>query len=172
MTWADYFIIAIWLASGAFGYWRGFTKEAIALASWLVAIWLAWRLGGVVEPMLGEWTAAPELRIWAARVVILVIVLAAGGLIAWFARALIRSTGLSSTDRSLGALFGILRGLLIVGLCAIGIELLGLDGDSWWRDAKLRPLSDQIAAGIRYYAELGGDLLADQTFAASAQRLG
>lgn len=172
MTWADYLIIATWLASGAFGYWRGFTKEAIALASWLVAIWLAWRLGGVTEPMLGEWTAAPELRIWAARVVILVVVLAAGGLIAWSARALIRHTGLSSTDRSLGAVFGVARGLLIVGLGAIAIELLGLEGDSWWREAKLRPLSDQIAEGIRYYAELGGDLLADRALAASAQRLG
>jgi membrane protein required for colicin V production len=172
VTWADYLIIAIWLASGAFGYWRGFTKEAIALASWLAAIWLAWRLGGVFEPVLGEWTAAPELRIWAARVIILVVVLAAGGLTAWFARALIRSTGLSSTDRSLGAVFGVARGLLIVGLGAIGIELLGVDGDSWWQDARLRPLSDQIAEGIRYYAELGGDLLADQGFARSAQRLG
>jgi hypothetical protein len=61
---------------------------------------------------------------------------------------------------------------LIVGLGAIAIELLGLDTDSWWQDARLRPLSDQIAEGIRYYAELGGDLLADQGFAGSAQRLG
>jgi membrane protein required for colicin V production len=172
VSWADYLIIAIWLASAAIGYWRGFTKEAIALASWLAAIWLAWRLGSVVEPMLGEWTAAPELRIWAARVVILVVVLVAGGLIAWFARTLIRHTGLSSTDRSLGAVFGVARGLLIVGLGAIGIQLLGLEGDSWWQDAKLRPLSDQIAEGIRYYAELGGDLLADRAFARSAQSFG
>jgi membrane protein required for colicin V production len=172
VTWADFLIIGIWLASGAFGYWRGFTKEAIALASWLAAIWLAWRLGSAVEPLLGEWTAAPELRIWAARVVILVVVLAAGGLMAWFARTMIRHTGLSSTDRSLGAVFGVARGLLIVGLCAIGIQLLDIDGDSWWRDAKLRPLSDQIAEAIRYYAELGGDLLADQAFARSAQHFG
>ena len=172
MTWADYLIIATCLASAGFGFWRGFTKEAVALVAWLAAIWLAWRLGVVVEPMLGEWTAAPELRIWAARVIILVLVLAVGGLIAWFARAVIRSSGLSSTDRALGALFGLARGVLIVGLGAIAIELLGLDGDSWWRDAKLRPLSNQIAEGIRYYAELGGELLADQAFAGSAQRLG
>jgi membrane protein required for colicin V production len=172
VTWADLLIIAICLASGAFGFWRGFTKEAVALAAWLAAIWLAWRLGSIIAPMLGEWTAAPELRVWTARVIILVVVLAAGGVIAWFARTVIRGTGLSSTDRSLGAVFGVARGLLIVGLGAIAIELLGLAQDSWWRDAKLRPLSDQIAEGIRYYAELGGELLADQAFAGSVQRLG
>jgi membrane protein required for colicin V production len=172
VTWADYLIIFICFASAAFGFWRGFAKEALALASWLAAIWLAWRIGSLIEPMLGEWTAAPELRIWAARAIILVVVLVAGGLIAWFARALVRHTGLSSTDRSLGALFGLARGLLIVGLGAIGIELLGLDADSWWQDAKLRPLSDQIAEGIRYYAELGGQFLDEQAFARSAEPLG
>ena len=172
VTWADALIIFIWLASAAFGFWRGFVKEAIALASWLAAIWLAWRLGALVAPALGDWTAAPELRIWAARLIILVVILLAGGLFAWFARAVIRHSGLSSTDRSLGAVFGIARGLLIIGLGAIGIELLGLEGDSWWRDAKLRPLSDQIAEGIRYYAELGGQFIDDQAFARSAQRVG
>jgi membrane protein required for colicin V production len=172
VTWADYLIIFVCVASAAFGFWRGFAKEALALASWLAAIWLAWRIGGLVEPMLGEWTAAPELRIWAARAIILVIVLVAGGLVAWFVRALIRHTGLSSTDRSLGALFGFARGLLIVGLGAIGIELLGLDADSWWQDAKLRPVSNQIAEGIRYYAELGGRMLDEQAFARSAGNLG
>jgi membrane protein required for colicin V production len=122
--------------------------------------------------MLGEWTAAPELRIWAARVIVLVIVLVIGGLIAWFARALIRSTGLSSTDRALGGLFGVARGLLIVGLSAIALELGGLDEDSWWQNAKLRPFSNQIAEGIRYYAELGGRMLEEQGLAQSSQPLG
>ena len=162
MTWADYFIVFVCVASGAFGFWRGFAKEALALASWLAAIWLAWRFAGAVEPMLGEWTAAPELRIWAARVIVLVVVLAVGGLVAWLARALIRHTGLSSTDRALGSLFGVARGVLIVGLAAIGVQLAGLDQDAWWQGAKLRPFSDQVAEGIRHYAELGGRVLEEQ----------
>jgi membrane protein required for colicin V production len=172
VTWADYSIVFICLASAAFGFWRGFAKEALALASWLAAIWLAWRFAVFVEPMLGEWTAAPELRIWAARLIVLVVVLVIGGLIAWFARALIRSTGLSSTDRALGGLFGVARGLLIVGLVAIALQLAGLDQDAWWQDAKLRAFSNQIAEGIRYYAELGGRILEEQGLAQSSQLLG
>ena len=161
MPWADLLILLICVASCAFGVWRGFAKEALSLATWLAAIWLAWRFAWTIEPLLGQWEAAPDLRIWAARVVIFVVILIIGGLAAWFARTLIRQTGLSSTDRTLGALFGLARGALIVGLLAIGLEMLGVDSDPWWQEARLRPLSNQIAAGIRYYAELGSQLLQD-----------
>jgi membrane protein required for colicin V production len=172
VTWADYLIIFICVASGAFGFWRGFAKEALALASWLAAIWLAWRFTWIVEPMLGEWTAAPELRIWAARAIIFVVVLVIGGLVAWFVRALVQHTGLSSTDRALGGAFGVARGLLIVGLGAIGLQLAGLDQDAWWQGAKLKAFSDQIAEGIRYYAELGGRILEEHELARLTQPLG
>lgn len=159
MPWADLFILLVCVASGAFGVWRGFAKEALSLATWLAAIWLSWRFAWTIEPMLGRWSAAPDLRIWAARVVVFVVVLIIGGLLAWFARTLIRQTGLSSTDRTLGGLFGLARGVLIVGLVVIALEMLGIDSDPWWQEARLRPLSNQIAAGIRYYAELGSRLI-------------
>jgi len=155
MTWIDYAIVVICVASAAFGFWRGFVKEAIALVTWLVAIIVAWQGAWLVEDRLGEWSAAPELRIWAARAVIFVAVLIAGGLLAWMMRALVRKTGLSSTDRSLGAFFGLARGALLVGLLAIVIDLADLETESWWADARLRPLSEQVAEGIIYYAGLG-----------------
>jgi membrane protein required for colicin V production len=134
----------------------------LSLVTWLAAIWLAWRFTWLIEPMLGEWVAAPELKIWAARVVIFVIVLVAGGLVAWFVRELIRHTGLSGTDRALGGLFGLARGALVIGLVAMGVQLLGVQGDPWWQESRLRPYCDRIAEGIRYYAELGGRYLEEQ----------
>lgn len=162
MSWVDLLIIVIGLASCAFGMWRGFAKEAIALVTWLAAIWLAWQAAWIVEPRLGEWQAAPELRIWAARAIIFILILVIGGLFAWFARALIRTTGLSSTDRTLGGLFGIIRGVLIVGLMTIVFQYFGLDQESWWAGARLRPFSEQIADGIRYYVEIGGRYIEQQ----------
>jgi membrane protein required for colicin V production len=155
MTWIDYAIIAILIASAAFGFWRGFVKEAIAIATWLVAIFLAWQGAWLVEERLGEWNAAPELRIWAARAIIFIGVLILGGLLAWMLRALIRKTGLSSTDRSLGAFFGLARGALLVGLLAIVIDLTDLESEPWWEEARFRSVSEQIAEGILYYAGLG-----------------
>lgn len=155
MSWIDYAILVIGVASAAFGFWRGFVKEAIALVTWLVAFLLAWQGAWLVEGRLGEWTAAPELRVWAARAIIFIGVLIAGGLLAWLMRALIRSTGLSGTDRSLGALFGLARGALLAGLVAIIIDLADLEDESWWAGARLRPFCEQVAQGIIYYAGLG-----------------
>lgn len=159
MTWIDFAIVAICVASAAFGYWRGFAKEAISLATWLVAILLAWQGAWLVEDRLGEWTAAPELRIWAARAIIFIGVLIVGGLLAWMLRGLIRRTGLSGTDRSLGALFGVGRGVLLVGLLAIVVSLLGLAEETWWTEARFGPFSEQVAEGIYYYAALGSEYL-------------
>lgn len=155
MTWIDYAIVAVCVASAAFGFWRGFVKEAISIVTWLVAILLAWQGAWLVEDRLGEWSAAPELRIWAARAIIFIGVLIIGGLFAWMMRALIRKSGLSSTDRSLGAVFGLARGALLVGLLAIVIDTAELETESWWADARLRSVSEQIAEGIIYYAGLG-----------------
>jgi membrane protein required for colicin V production len=163
----DYLIVAICIASAAFGILRGFVKEAIALATWLIAIFLAWQGAWIVEERLGEWTAAPELRVWAARAIVFVAVLIIGGVLAWTMRALIRRTGLSGTDRTLGALFGFARGVLLVGLLAIVVGLAELENEAWWSEARLRPYSEQVAQGILYYADLGsryiesGDASAD-----------
>ncbi len=162
MSWVDVVIILGCCASAAFGAWRGLTKEALSLATWLAAIWIAWRFTWLIEPMLGEWVIAPELKIWVARAVIFVLVLAIGGLIAWFVREVIRHTGLSGTDRLLGSLFGLGRGAIVVGLLVIVLQLSGLDEDPWWQDAKLRPYGDRIANGIRYYAAGGSRYIQEQ----------
>jgi membrane protein required for colicin V production len=159
VSWVDWLIIAACLGSAGFGFWRGFAQEALSVATWLAAIWLAWRFTWIVEPMLGTWVVAPELKIWAARAVIFILVLIAGGLIAWMVRELIRRSMLGGTDRMLGSLFGLLRGVLVVGLAAVVLELTGLDQDPWWQQAVLAPLSEQVAEGIRYYAALGSRYL-------------
>jgi len=161
MSWIDYAIVAICIASAGFGFWRGFVKEAIALATWLAAILLAWQASWLVEDRLGEWTAAPELRVWAARAIIFIAVLVVGGLLAWLARAVIRNSGLSSTDRSLGSIFGLARGVLLAGLLAIVIDTGGLASEGWWSSARFRPFCEQVAEGILYYAGLGRRYLDD-----------
>jgi membrane protein required for colicin V production len=162
VNWVDLLALFVVAASATFGVWRGLVKEALSVATWLAAIWFAWRFAFVVEPMLGEWSSAPELKIWAARAITFVIIMVIGGLIAWLARSLVRHTGLSGMDRLLGGAFGVFRGILIIGLLVIGLQLSGLDQDPWWQQAWLRPYGERIAAGIRYYAELGGRYLESQ----------
>jgi membrane protein required for colicin V production len=162
MTSVDYVIVFLALMSAAIGIWRGFTTEALSLITLLAAIGLAWMFAGVLAPSLGSWAASPEVRLWSARVIIFVIVLVAGGLVSWLARKLVRHTGLSGLDRTLGAAFGLLRAAVLLGLVVIVLEFTELDQESWWQQARLRPYAERAAAAVKYYAELGTRFLAEQ----------
>ena len=140
---------------GRVGFRRGFVKEALALLTLLVAIWLAWRFAALVEPKLSDWAADQEVRIWIARGVIFALVLVLGALASWVARQLIRHTGLTGVDRMLGGAFGFVRGVLIVGLLVLALDFLDLDQDGWWQSARFRPYAEQVAAAVKKYAELG-----------------
>jgi membrane protein required for colicin V production len=169
MTPVDYVILFLVLVSAAVGVWRGFTSEAMSIVTLLAAIGLAWTFAPALEPMLGEWASAAEVRLWAARVVIFVAVLVVGGLVAWLARKLVRHTGLSGLDRTLGAAFGLLRAAVLVGLAVLVLQFAELDQESWWREARLRPYAERVAAAVKYYAELGTRYLKEQPPAQAAR---
>lgn len=155
MTTVDLVIVFLTLVSVLVGVWRGFAVEALSLLTLLAAIGLAWTFAPVLEPALGEWASAVEVRLWTARVIIFVVVLVIGGLISWLARKLIRHTGLSGLDRTLGAGFGLLRAAVVVGLAVIVLQFAEIDREPWWQDARLRPYAERIAEAVKYYAELG-----------------
>jgi membrane protein required for colicin V production len=162
MTSVDYVILLLTLASVAIGAWRGFTTEAMSLVTLLAAVALAWLFAPQIEPMLGDWSSAAEVRLWAARVVIFVAVLIVGGLLSWVARKLVRTSGLTGLDRGLGGAFGLLRAGVFLGLAVLVIRFMELDAEPWWRDATLRPYAERIADTVKYYAELGTQYLQDQ----------
>ena len=139
----------------AVGVWRGFTIEALSLVTLLAAIALAWTFAGQLEPSLGSWASAVEVRLWTARFIIFIAVLVIGGLVSWLARKLVRHTGLTGLDRTLGAVFGLLRAALLIGLAVIVLQFAELDQESWWQEARLRPYAERVAAAVKYYAELG-----------------
>lgn len=162
MTSADYVILFLTLVSAVVGIWRGFTTEALSLITLLAAIGLAWTFADRLEPALGTWASAAEVRLWAARVIIFVVVLVIGGLVSWLARKLVRHTGLRGLDRTLGAAFGLLRAGVLIGLAVMVLELLELDQELWWQEARLRPYAERVAEAVKYYAELGTRYLREQ----------
>jgi membrane protein required for colicin V production len=162
MTSVDLVIVFLALISALVGVWRGFAVESLSLLTLLAAIGLAWTFAGTLEPALGSWASALEVRLWTARVIIFVIVLVIGGLVSWVARKLIRHTGLSGLDRTLGAAFGVVRAALLLGLSVIVLQFVEVDQESWWQDARLRPYAERIAEAVKYYAELGTRYLQEQ----------
>ena len=149
MTGADVLILLVLLGSTLIGLLRGFVREAVSLAFWIVAIWAAWKFGPTVEPHLGGLLADPRIAPWVGRFVILMLVLLIGWVIGMLLSYFTRSMGLGPLDRAIGLLFGILRGMVLVGLMIIGGELLHLNQENWWGRSKLVPYGQTVGDWLR-----------------------
>ncbi len=154
MNGADHLFAVILLVSGILGCIRGFIREAIALLSWLVALWVAWHFAYLVDPLLGGALATPGVREWAGRAIVLLLVLlvgaAIGSIVSYYAH---RASGLAVTDRLVGAVFGLMRGVIIVGLIVIGGRAVDLDLEPWWSKTKSMPIAEAVANWLENYAE-------------------
>ncbi|MGH8220034.1 MAG: CvpA family protein [Steroidobacteraceae bacterium] len=145
MTLVDYLIVALVLVSAAVGVARGFLREIIALVTWVVALFVGWHFAGRLEPYLGGLLSSPSVRPWAARALLVIAVLLAGAGIGAIVTHLVRLSLFSSTDRFLGFLFGMVRGVVILGVLVLLCQTLRLDGEHWWRSSRLLPYGERTA---------------------------
>jgi membrane protein required for colicin V production len=149
MNSADYVIIAAILLSAVIGAARGFLREAISLGAWVIALFVAWHFSDLVEPHLGGLLAGSDVRPWAARVIIVVLLLLLGSVIGAVLGHFVRLSIFSGTDRLLGFFFGLLRGFVLLGVFVILGQLLRLQGEHWWGHSTLIPYGESIANAVR-----------------------
>jgi membrane protein required for colicin V production len=149
MNIADYVVIAAVVLSAIVGTIRGFLREAIALAAWLVALFVAWHFSDMIEPHLGGLLAASYVGPWAARVIIVALILLLGAGLGAIMGHYVRLSIFSGLDRFLGFLFGAARGLVLIGVFVILGQLLKLDSEMWWRHSMLLPYGHSVATGLR-----------------------
>lgn len=112
--WVDWALLVVIVLSVVAGLWRGLVFEVLALVGWFVAYVAAQALAVDVAPRvpLGE----PGSGVNHAAAFALVFL---GALIVWalgakLVRLLVHATPLSLADRTLGAGFGLLRGVLLL----------------------------------------------------------
>jgi membrane protein required for colicin V production len=149
MNWTDYVIIALLVFSSIVGLYRGLMREGITLITWLAAAWLSWHCAYLLEPHLGGALSGEAVRPWAARTIIFVLVLllgaATGAIVTYFMRVSL----LRSVDRMLGFLFGLLRGIVVLGLLVILCHAVRLHEEPWYRNATLMPYAEHAGNVLR-----------------------
>ena len=155
MNIADYVVIAAVALSAIVGAARGFLREAIALGAWIVALFVAWHFSDLIEPHLGGLLAAGNVRPWAARIIMIALILLFGAGLGAIVGHYVRLSIFSGTDRFLGFFFGAARGVVLVGVFVILGRLLKLDGEIWWRHSMLLPYGDSVANGLRVLVGAG-----------------
>jgi len=154
---ADYLVIATVVLSAIVGAVRGFLREAIALCAWIVALFVAWHFSDMIEPHLGGLLAAHYVRPWAARAIIVALILLFGSALAAIVGHYARLSIFGGIDRFLGFIFGAVRGVVLIGVFVILGQLLKLDGEVWWRHSMLLPYGNSVANGLRVL--VGADTL-------------
>ncbi len=149
MNITDYLVIAAIAISAIVGSVRGFLREAIAFGAWIIALFVAWHFSDLIAPHLGGLLAGSQVRTWAARVIIVALVLLLGAGIGATVAHFVRLSIFSGMDRLLGFLFGALRGIVLLGVFVILAQLLRLDDERWWRRSLLIPYGESVANGLR-----------------------
>lgn len=122
MNWVDLCVLAILGVSAVLSLLRGLVREALGIGAWVGAgIAGAWGAPALLPRLEGTF-ADPVVARWVAFGAVFLVVLAALLLVANTAGRLARSSALGGLDRTLGLLFGLLRGaaLLVVAYIAFG----------------------------------------------------
>lgn len=139
MTAFDYAVLTLISASVLLGLWRGVVSEILAVAAWIAAFLVARVVAAELANWLSGQIAEPGMRLAVAYVLVFVGVLLVFAIARMLISLLLKAVGLGLLDRLLGAVFGSLRGILVVLAVVLVAGMTPLPKAAWWRDAMLAP---------------------------------
>jgi membrane protein required for colicin V production len=149
MTLFDYAVLTIVGGSVLLSIFRGFVREVLALAAWVIAFIAAGLLGNMVAGWLATSISDESVRVLVAFVAVFVATLISMSLIALAVSGLMRKAGLGLEDRVLGSFFGLARGMLIVMLLVLLAGLTALPRQPAWTDAMLSAPLEALAGAAK-----------------------
>jgi membrane protein required for colicin V production len=152
LQWVDLAIIAVVGLSVLTGLFRGFVKELVALCVWVLAIWLAFKYSQSLDPWLSSYLKEQSARTAVGFIIILFAILLAGGIVNALLSFILKRAGLSGTDKTLGMLFGFIRGVFIVALIMLAVKMTSLPYQQYSEQSTLYARFDPIVELI--YARL------------------
>jgi len=149
VSWVDLIIIAVVVISALISLVRGFVKESISLASWVLAGFIALRYFTPLSELLEPYIESPTIRTGSGFAILFVSSLIIGAIINYMASQLVTKTGLSGTDKSLGVVFGAARGILIVIILVLLAGLTPMPSESWWKESTMIEYFASMASWIK-----------------------
>lgn len=143
MTEFDYAVIGIVSISVLVGLWRGAVYEVLSILGWP----LAFVVSSYAAPKLAVLlpVSSAQTRSALAYVGVFVVVLLLWSLLSWMFSKLAMAVGLGLIDGMLGALFGVLRGVLVIIALVWLAAMTHLPEQRFWRDAKYSSTAETMA---------------------------
>lgn len=162
MSWLDYAILGVLAVSVVWGIWRGFVREVISLAGWVLAFLAANAVAGPLGDALPTSISSPEVRVLVAFLIVFIFTLSIATVAGMLLSRLLKAAGLGGLDRTLGGLFGLARGVVILLALAIAAGLTTAPRHPLWKESvgagmltrtvlQLKPwLPPRLADRLRY----------------------
>lgn len=158
MNIVDLTVVFIIVASMLIGGWRGFIREFMSLASWVVALWVAYSYAHFGAEYLTPHIEQEQVRLVAAYAAIFVVVLLAVLILGHMFEKLLTYGGIDRLDRSLGVIFGIARGIIVVVVLIFAVAFLEWNKQPLWQESILIEYLTPVAEMLR--ALISSDLTA------------
>lgn len=145
MTLVDALWLVILLVSALISIWRGFVREVFSLAAWVLALVAAARLGAPLAQTIGDTIADPQVRAVTAFLLLFFVTLLIASLVGVIAYRLVRKSGLEATDRTLGLFFGLVRGVVVVGIVVLVVRGTPIGDHPSYSRGYFRPVVEPVA---------------------------
>jgi membrane protein required for colicin V production len=153
VNWVDLAVAGVVLVSAVFAFYRGFVREVLAIAGWVGAAAVAVYYFADARPFVEQYVSNDLLADVATGGGLFLVSLVVFWLLIHLIVLRVKTSALNALDRSLGFLFGVARGVIVVVLAyMVGEYWLWDDADNprpeWLTEARSLPLIDHTAGLI------------------------
>lgn len=151
ITLLDVIVVAIVLLSAFLATIRGFSREVLSLLSWVLSALATFFLYEKALQFSSPYFSNKTVAIAVTIVILFLFFLFIISIITMKIADLIVDSRIGALDRTLGFMFGIARGVLILAIAMIFLNELIKPGDqtAWVKEAKTKPAIDFVAYKLR-----------------------
>ena len=136
----DWIFIAVLVVSMLIGARRGLVFEVLSLLCWVVSFFVAQWFAQDLAAWLPMGESVGALRYAAGFAIVFIASVFALGFLTSLVKKLIDAIGLRPADRALGAIFGVLRGLVLLLAMAVVAGLTPVGRAPWWQESQAGPV--------------------------------
>ena len=136
MAAVDWIFLAVLVLSMLLGAWRGLVYEVLSVLGWAASFYIAQVFAPQVASLLPMQSVSEPVRYTAGFVLVFIASAFAAGLLTFMLKKLIEAIGLRPIDRTLGAAFGLVRGVILLLAAAVVMNMTALQQSAWWQESK------------------------------------
>ena len=144
LNYLDYFILVVMGISILLGFIHGFIRSLLSVMVWVGAIIVAAFYGPHLATTFSLVTSNPVWQLWLSYGVVFVVALLIGFVVKLILRLILDASGIGFLDHLAGAVFGLLRGVLIIAMFLWFSLLVGVNQNQLYLSSKLMPYFNEV----------------------------